>query len=138
MEEKKNYNNIEIVKEGGLQCDNTTCDYTEDTLFKDYEACIGKPCPKCGENLLTEDDYHRAVVLRETINFVNSMSPENLDSINNLLTEEERSELLKNMDFFKDAEGIDDLSEDTKIIKTTVTTHKEVKAIKVEKADAED
>jgi len=41
----------------GIKCDNTDCDYRDDEAdFEDYESFLNKPCPKCGENLLTEAD----------------------------------------------------------------------------------
>jgi len=132
-EDKKNYNNIEVVNEGGLKCDNPICEYKDNTPFEDYEDCIGKPCPECGDNLLTEEDYARSVVLRQSIDLINSMSPDELKNLENSLPEEMRAEMIKSMDFYKDAEGIDDLPEDTKYIKTTVSTHGKVKAVKVEK-----
>lgn len=41
---------------GKLKCDATDCDHKEDygELSRDL---IGKECPKCGANLLTEEDY---------------------------------------------------------------------------------
>ena len=36
----------------GLKCD--YCDYRDDSVkFSEYEENIGKPCPNCGNNLLT-------------------------------------------------------------------------------------
>lgn len=46
------------VRTYGLKCDNKSCNY-EDTkiLFKEYLNFIDKPCPKCGESLLTKQSY---------------------------------------------------------------------------------
>ena len=53
---KKN-DNVE-VQIGGIKCDNTKCDYEDMSIkYSDYEAWLNKPCPKCGDNLLTEKDY---------------------------------------------------------------------------------
>lgn len=42
----------------GLKCDNPSCDYKDDAIdSEDYAKWIGCPCPKCGENLLTVEDY---------------------------------------------------------------------------------
>jgi hypothetical protein len=43
-----------------LVCDARGCDYTEyvGTVSPEY---IGKPCPKCGANLLTQEDYDAAM-----------------------------------------------------------------------------
>lgn len=39
-----------------LKCDNPVCDHTE-VVNGPHEAYINKPCPSCGENLLTLEDY---------------------------------------------------------------------------------
>jgi len=42
----------------GIKCDNDKCDYRDDLAeFEDYKSYINKPCPECGENLLTQADY---------------------------------------------------------------------------------
>ena len=46
----------------GLKCDNPDCDYKDDTIDSvDYEQHIDKPCPDCGESLLTQDDYDKVM-----------------------------------------------------------------------------
>jgi hypothetical protein len=45
-----------VVEIKGLVCDNPKCNYIdEDIEFKDY--VVGQGCPKCGDNLLTQEDY---------------------------------------------------------------------------------
>lgn len=39
-----------------LKCDAPGCDHLE-THGSLCESMVGKPCPKCGANLLTADDY---------------------------------------------------------------------------------
>lgn len=40
----------------GLKCDN--CDYRDDAIpFDKYKESIGLPCPKCGNILLTQEEY---------------------------------------------------------------------------------
>ncbi|SEN50379.1 hypothetical protein SAMN04489859_100885 [Paracoccus alcaliphilus] len=43
-----------------LMCDASGCDHIEyvDGITSDL---IGKPCPKCGENLLTDEDYKESM-----------------------------------------------------------------------------
>ena len=49
---------IEIKNMGGIKCDNPLCDYVnKDVHITDYIDYINKPCPCCGENLLTEEVY---------------------------------------------------------------------------------
>lgn len=40
----------------GIKCD--SCDFQDQTVkFENYKEWLNKPCPKCGDNLLTEKDY---------------------------------------------------------------------------------
>lgn len=49
---------INITKIGGIKCDNQNCNYADASVpVSDYSKWINKPCPVCGSNLLTEDDY---------------------------------------------------------------------------------
>lgn len=44
------------VKISGLKCD--YCSWRDDTVpYSDYPASIGKPCPECGTNLLTKEEF---------------------------------------------------------------------------------
>lgn len=55
-----------------VTCDNPNCDYTV-TYYDDKYLIlfIDKPCPKCGENLLTKEDYIQHQNLMRLINFMN-------------------------------------------------------------------
>lgn len=49
---------INITKIGGIKCDNPNCNYADASVpVSNYPKWINKPCPVCGSNLLTEDDY---------------------------------------------------------------------------------
>lgn len=51
----KNNGNVKIA---GIKCDNPKCTYRNDSVsFDDYHLWLNKPCPLCGQNLLTEKDY---------------------------------------------------------------------------------
>ena len=66
--------NIEVYG-GGLKCDNPECDYVNmDIPRNEYEKWVNKPCPKCGENLLTEEDYMKSQFLESLIDMVNEMN----------------------------------------------------------------
>lgn len=57
-----------------VTCDNPKCDYTvpyTDATEKCLVLFIDKPCPKCGENLLTMEDYLRYQNLMKVVNFMN-------------------------------------------------------------------
>lgn len=67
----------------GIQCDNENCDYREmDVKLEDYPQWLNKPCPKCGENLLTEDDYNETLDLMKKTELINAMSDEQIEALN--------------------------------------------------------
>ena len=42
----------------GIKCDNINCDYADPSVtYAEYPQWVNRPCPKCGENLLTQEDY---------------------------------------------------------------------------------
>jgi hypothetical protein len=65
---------IEHSQESLITCDNKACDYTipynkgEETDTIKY---INMPCPKCGENLLTREDYLQHKKIIGVVNFIN-------------------------------------------------------------------
>ena len=98
-EEQKN---IEFIG-GGIVCDNPACDYEDNTvLVEDYKNWINKPCPKCGENLLTEQDLidHNFFIqvnnlLNELLtNLLNELSPEQIQELISMINPEEFKSLL--------------------------------------------
>ena len=107
--------NIEI-KEGGLKCDH--CDYKDTTIpYESFPEFINKPCPKCGENLLTIEDYQNAVNFMNYVKFVNSLDE---DGIKELTTTIEALGLKADV-----PEGVDP----TKPVVGYVETHKELKMV---------
>lgn len=71
----KKRNLIEITQENAIVCDNPNCDYAieniEKNKFTDVSVYVNKPCPKCGENLLTEKDYEIGLMIEKIINWLN-------------------------------------------------------------------
>lgn len=64
----------------GLKCDNPTCDWRDDKVTpNDYEQWLNKPCPDCGENLLTETDYENAKQLLAMIDLLSSIPKEKFE-----------------------------------------------------------
>jgi hypothetical protein len=66
---------IEVNQPVLIQCDNLECNYTipnptgdPATETKQY---INMPCPDCGENLLTQEDYDQAARVLKIINWLN-------------------------------------------------------------------
>lgn len=126
--------NVEI-KAGGLKCDNPKCDWRDDTIAVDtYAQWVNKPCPKCGENLLTEEDYRNAETLLAVAHIMNSMTKEQLENISTA-TDAERIADLKQSPIFKDAKGLDALDGEGKVV-VRFDTHKEIKASEIIKSSA--
>jgi RNA polymerase subunit RPABC4/transcription elongation factor Spt4 len=48
-----------LVKRSTIVCDNPACDFKRDIPFGNCEKWIDKPCPNCGENLLTREDFEK-------------------------------------------------------------------------------
>lgn len=72
---KKNKTLIDITQENLIECDNPKCTFVVPNVDKDPynlgEEYLNKPCPKCGENLLTQkdyDDYKRMVSIIKWVN----------------------------------------------------------------------
>jgi ssDNA-binding Zn-finger/Zn-ribbon topoisomerase 1 len=65
---------IEKLQGSMIECDNPNCDYNIPYIEgeKDYSLLfLNKACPKCGENLLTMEDYLQHKKLMQTVDFIN-------------------------------------------------------------------
>ncbi len=65
---------IEKTQNSSIVCDNTKCSYTvpySEEEEKNIISYINKPCPLCGENLLTEQDYILHQKTLRTVNWIN-------------------------------------------------------------------
>ncbi len=87
--------NIEF-KESGIQCDNPECNYTNsEVTYEIQHEWIDKPCPKCGHNLLTQEDHDRFMMVMEGIKYINSLSQDEINIILGSPLNEEEMENLK-------------------------------------------
>lgn len=65
------------INVGGIKCDNKDCDFKDmDVKFDDYPDWLNKPCPKCGSNLLTEQDYFAIKTMIELTAIINETMPD--------------------------------------------------------------
>lgn len=66
---------IEMSQEYLIVCDNKNCDFKITNKTKDPNECVKKylnvSCPKCGKNILTEQDYLNSLVLLRMIDWIN-------------------------------------------------------------------
>lgn len=72
-ETMKNALELQIL---GIKCDNKSCDYkNENVRYGEFEEWLNKPCPKCGETLLTEADLNSMKSLIKITAFLNKVLP---------------------------------------------------------------
>jgi hypothetical protein len=121
------YNNVEM-SETGLKCDNPNCDWKDETItFENYHEWLNKACPKCGENVLTEQDYNNAQVVRFAADLLNNLSPEELVELSKKVNVDD----LKSDPIFSETVGFENLTNDTKLVSISVSTHKEIRVDKI-------
>jgi predicted RNA-binding Zn-ribbon protein involved in translation (DUF1610 family) len=64
-----------------IQCDNPVCDHVDDTVTaENISEFLNLPCPKCGENLLTQDDFDTVERMLELTNGAGDLDPGAADS----------------------------------------------------------
>lgn len=128
MEKKPN---IEFTKSPGLKCDNTSCDYKNTEIPEtEIENWINRPCPKCGENLLTEEDYKNSLILEKSIEFINSLNEDELNTLSKMYPLEKALE----SEFFKNAKGLENLDLDKEVM-MTVQSHKGIKVTEIKNTE---
>jgi len=89
MKHLKKFNEMNSMLDiSGLKCD--SCDYSDPSVkLEDYEKSIGKPCPKCGESLLTQEDYDGVMQIVQAVEMLNGFSDADLDAIVSNLSQDE-------------------------------------------------
>lgn len=56
----------------GIKCDNITCTYSDPHVKQaDYPQWVNRPCPYCGQNLLTKFDYNLTRIITGTAKALN-------------------------------------------------------------------
>jgi len=61
---------------GGIKCDNEACDFVDLSVnLHDYPQWLNKACPKCGDNLLTEEDFQSVQLLLQLVDQMNDALP---------------------------------------------------------------
>jgi len=73
------------VKETGIQCDNPDCDWKDPSVTlssgSDLEKYLNMPCPKCGQNVLTEEDLKNHMTVLSAVKMINSLTQEELEEL---------------------------------------------------------
>ncbi len=56
----------------GVKCDNPACDFRDKTAkYEDRLSWLNRPCPKCGQNLLTEKDLRAMEFMLTLVGIIN-------------------------------------------------------------------
>ncbi len=119
--------------QSGIKCDNPECDFRDDEVKEeDYKDWLDRPCPKCGANLLTQEDYENSLKFEAAVNFINTLSPEDLEELSKVLTLEE----LANLPMFKDTAGFDKLFTEERIV-ANIESHGGVRITSIETDDTQ-
>lgn len=122
--------NIEVIG-GGLKCDNPNCDWKDLSVTRDQmKDFINHKCPKCGENVLTLEDYENANKAMQIADFINSLTPEQIQEMVGGITIEDLKEAMK------DIPGVENLNEESGVV-FSVDTHKEIKVTEIRNIDNE-
>lgn len=120
--------NAELVSTG-LKCDNPKCDWVDTTVqFNDMDKWVNVACPKCGDNVLTREDFMNVKLMMAAADLLNTFSEEELLEINKDKTIDD----FRNSSLLKDAKGIEDINIEDKV-SITFDTHKEIKAVEIKK-----
>lgn len=70
---------LEMTENSGIRCDNEKCDFiNKDSPDENLGDWLNVPCPKCGENLLTQQDYENALKVDAIIDMINTMTEEEI------------------------------------------------------------
>lgn len=61
----------------GIKCDAVDCDFGDENVTEEsYPEWLNKPCPLCGANLLTEEDFAAVKLLHSLAELINTMHGE--------------------------------------------------------------
>lgn len=125
-------NNIEITQ-SGIKCDNPDCDFRDDSVKSDeYEKWLNVPCPKCGQNLLTEEDFNTAEMLKLSADFINTLSVDELKELSKIAEDNG----IMNDPVFKDTKGMGFLKDKSdKEITIRAETHGGLKFTEIKEAE---
>ena len=119
------------VEHTGLKCDNPNCDWKDTTItVEDYPNWINKPCPKCGENVLTEEDYKLIMTLSGAFEFLSALTDDQINEMAANINKED----LKNL---FDEESFKNLMEagPDELMNVKISAHKKIKFEDLEKAE---
>lgn len=85
--------NMELVA-SGIKCDNPECGWRDDNVqSENYSEWLNVPCPKCGCNLLTQEDFDSLDCLRVAADVINSLSVDQLTELAKSISPDELEQM---------------------------------------------
>lgn len=54
-----------------IKCDSRYCDYRKQIDINSIDGYLNVSCPKCGKNLLTQNDYENSLKLIKMVSWIN-------------------------------------------------------------------
>lgn len=123
MSEENKTPHVEVITHG-LECDN--CDWSDETIpMSDYQSWINAPCPKCGENLLTQEDYDLTDDMKKITNIINALSEDQLEELAKGKTNEEILDILSK-DVIQNGGVVEPNIDPDKKVMITIKAHKKI------------
>ena len=87
----------------GLKCDNPECDWKDETIKSDdMEKYLNAPCPKCGENILTEQDYKNTKLVLSMVDFINNLTEEEFELLSDKEIENPKQKVIMHINTHKE------------------------------------
>lgn len=118
---------------GGLQCDNPSCDWTDETVkVENYKQWLNAPCPKCGENVLTQEDFDTVLKVMEMVDLINALPQEGFEEFTEW-SKSIRGKDTEKEDFYEKH----NIPEGTKRVTVTFDIHNGIHIKNVKSADNE-
>ncbi len=87
---------IKIVDHGGMKCDNPNCDWEDANLYY-RDVAVGAPCPKCGESILTQEDFDSANKLEKAVEAFEGLTEERVAYLQEKISQDPESLTLEEL-----------------------------------------
>ena len=124
--------NIEFTS-SGLQCD--SCDWKDTTIpVSSFPEWVNRACPKCGENVLTQEDCDNSMKIVAVVDYMNSLTEKELQDLRNAVLSPDKYKLVSEL-FQKEMKIGDTLIEDWKSVVMTISCHKGIKIDEIKNVD---
>lgn len=81
MDSNQISHNVVDLRTNGLICDNENCDWKDTSItFEEFNNWVKAPCPKCGQEVLSVQDFKNTVIAHTVVHIFNSMTVDQLES----------------------------------------------------------